>query len=155
MQCVVANIDADAAKNKPLAEKYGVGSFPTIKFFPKDNKGLSTSHDALYHSSHRLLDEPLDYDGERTEEAFVEFLNQHCGTHRAAGGLLDDTVGRHPEFDSMASRFVAANGATRDKLYSDAELLSGAFGTKYKYYLRVMEKVLNGSEDYIEKESNR
>lgn len=38
-QCIVANVDADAANNRPLAEKYEVGSFPTIKFFPKGNKG--------------------------------------------------------------------------------------------------------------------
>ena len=103
----------------------------------------------------RPSDEPIDYDGERTEEAFVEFLNQHCGTHRTPGGLLDETVGRHPEFDSMASRFLSATGSARDKLYSDAELLAGAFGSKYKYYLRVMQKVINGTEEYIEKESNR
>ena len=85
----------------------------------------------------------------------MSYLNEHCGTHRTAGGLLDETVGRHPEFDSMASRFVAATGAARDSLYKDAELLAGAFGQKYKYYLRVMEKLINGTEGYVEKESNR
>lgn len=35
----MANVDADAAENRDLAQKYGVGSFPTIKFFPKDKKG--------------------------------------------------------------------------------------------------------------------
>lgn len=100
-------------------------------------------------------DEPLDYDGERTEEAFVEYLNQHCGTHRTAGGLLDETVGRHPEFDSIASRFATATGAARNTLFKDAELLASAFGPTYKYYLRVMEKVINGTEGYIEKEANR
>ena len=36
---MVANLDADAAQNKPLAEKYGVQSYPTIKFFAKGKKG--------------------------------------------------------------------------------------------------------------------
>lgn len=135
---VIANVDADAASNRPLAQKYGVGSFPTIKFFPKGNK-----------------EEPLDYDGERTEEAFVSYLNSQCGTHRAAGGLLNDIAGRHPEIDSLASRFVAATGSARDTLFQDAQLFAGAFGQKYKYYLRVMEKVINGTEDYVEKESKR
>ena len=102
-----------------------------------------------------LADAPIAYEGGRTEEAFVEFLNEHCGTHRAAGGLLDDTAGRHPEFDSMASRFVSATSAVRDTLYKDAELLAQAFGPQYKYYLRVMEKLANGTGDYIEKESKR
>jgi len=74
LQCVVANVDADAAPNKPLAEKYGVKSFPTIKFFSKDNK------------------EPESYEGGRSEEAFVSFLNEKCGTHRAVGGGLNDQV---------------------------------------------------------------
>jgi protein disulfide-isomerase A6 len=106
-------------------------------------------------SANKFSDEPVDYDGERTEEAFVEFLNKHCGTRRSAGGLLDETAGRHPEFDVIASRFVNAAGAARDKLFSDAELLASAFGPQYKYYLRVMEKVLNGTEDYVTKEANR
>jgi protein disulfide-isomerase A6 len=74
LQCVVANLDADAVPNKPLAEKYGVKGFPTIKFFSKDNK------------------EPEAYEGGRTEEAFVSFLNEKCGTHRAVGGGLNDKV---------------------------------------------------------------
>lgn len=136
--CVVANVDADAAANKPLAQKYGVSSFPTIKFFPKGNK-----------------DEPISYDGERNEEAFVQFLNERCGTRRSVGGLLDETAGRHAEFDSLASRFVTAVGGARNKLVEDATLLASAFGPQFKYYVRVMEKVLNGTEDYIEKESSR
>ncbi|GJE85373.1 protein disulfide isomerase [Phanerochaete sordida] len=136
--CVVANVDADAAANKPLAQKYGVGSFPTIKFFPKGNK-----------------DAPVDYEGGRTEEDFVAFLNEHCGTHRAAGGLLDESAGRHPEFDSLASRFATAAADVRNKLVEDASLLASAFGPQFKYYVRVMEKVVNGSEEYIEKEAKR
>jgi thiol-disulfide isomerase/thioredoxin len=73
-QCIVANVDADAEPNRPLAEKYGVKSFPTIKFFPKGG-------------------EPVDYTGGRSEADFVAFLNEKCGTHRAVGGGLNDEVG--------------------------------------------------------------
>eukprot|EP00731_Ephydatia_muelleri_P026114 Em0018g214a len=34
--CVVARVDADAQRD--LASRYGVQGYPTIKFFPKDNK---------------------------------------------------------------------------------------------------------------------
>jgi len=68
-------VDADAAPNKPLAQKYGVSSFPTLKFFAKNNKG------------------PENYEGGRSEDAFVAFLNEKCGTHRAVGGGLNDQVG--------------------------------------------------------------
>lgn len=73
LQCIVANIDADAEPNRPIAQKYGVTSFPTIKFFPKGG-------------------EPIDYDGGRQEADFVEFLNEKCGTHRAVGGGLNEQV---------------------------------------------------------------
>lgn len=55
--------------------KYEISSFPTLKFFSKDDKT------------------PVDYDGERSEEAFVNFLNEKCGTSRAVGGGLNDEVG--------------------------------------------------------------
>lgn len=73
-QCVVAIVDADAAHNKDLAAKYDVTSFPTIKFFSKDNK------------------EPIPYTGGRARADFVSFLNEHCGTSRAIGGTLNNEV---------------------------------------------------------------
>ena len=39
LQCLVVNVDADAQVNRPLAEKYEIGSFPTILFYGKENKG--------------------------------------------------------------------------------------------------------------------
>lgn len=74
MQCVIANIIADDKQNSDIKEKYGITNFPTIKFFSKDNK------------------EPEDFDGERTEEAIVAYLNEKCGTYRAVGGGVNDQV---------------------------------------------------------------
>lgn len=116
-----------------------MGSFPTIKFFPKGAKG-----------------EPLDYDGARTEDAFVAYLNEKCGTHRAAGGLLNEKAGRLAELDALAVKFVeeSAVGA-RQSLLKEAGDLAATLGAGAKHYLRVMEKVVNGSEDYLEKETTR
>ena len=36
--------------------------------------------------------EPIEYEGERTEQAFVDFLNEKCGTKRAVGGELNSEV---------------------------------------------------------------
>jgi len=135
--CVVANVDADAELNKPIAEKYGVKSFPTIKFFSKDNK------------------EPESYEGGRSEEAFVSYLNEKCGTHRAVGGGLNDQAGRLAEFDSLANKFFVASGKARDSLYKEALALASKAGAASKHYVRVMEKLANGTEDYVEKESKR
>ncbi|KAJ3500663.1 hypothetical protein NMY22_g19186 [Coprinellus aureogranulatus] len=73
--CIVANMNADDEKNKPLASKYDVNSYPTIKFFPKGNDKTAE-----------------DYSGGRTDAALVEFLNKKCGTHRAVGGGLNAEV---------------------------------------------------------------
>ena len=72
---MIADFNADAQQNKPIASEYGVSSYPTVKFFPKgDNKT------------------PIAYDKPRTEVDFTSFLNEHCGTYRAPGGGLNDRV---------------------------------------------------------------
>ncbi|KAH9960837.1 protein disulfide isomerase [Russula dissimulans] len=134
--CIVANLDADAEANRPLALKYGIESFPTIKFFPKGG-------------------EPIDYEGGRQEADFVQFLNEKCGTRRAVGGSLNDEAGRNPEFDALASKFFTATGAARVAIYKEASVLAAEAGSAAAHYLRVMEKVVNGTEDYIAKESKR
>jgi len=134
--CIVANVDADAEANRPLALKYGIQSFPTIKFFPKGG-------------------EPVSYEGGRQEADFVQFLNEKCGTHRAVGGGLNDQAGRDIEFDALASKFFTATGAARDAIYKEASVLAAEVGPAATHYVRVMQKVINGSEDYIVKESKR
>ena len=67
-------MDADAKANAPLAQEYDISSFPTIKFFSKDNK------------------EGEAYEGGRDERDFVDYLNEKCGTKRAVGGGLNDEV---------------------------------------------------------------
>ena len=70
----MANIDADAALNKDIAGRYGVASYPTIKFFPRGGGEVES------------------YEGGRSEQAFVTFLNERCGAQRAIGGGLNDEV---------------------------------------------------------------
>ncbi|KIK82603.1 hypothetical protein PAXRUDRAFT_832171 [Paxillus rubicundulus Ve08.2h10] len=135
--CVVANIDADAALNRELAGRYGVASYPTLKFFPRGGKEVEN------------------YEGPRTEEAFVIFLNERCGTHRAIGGGLNDEAGRLPQLDSVAQKFLAATADAREAIYHEARILSESLGAASNHYLRVMEKIIGNSEAYIGKESKR
>lgn len=74
----MTNVDADAKVNSPLAIKYEITSFPTIMFFPKDDKKGEI------------------YEGGRTEADFVAFLNEKCGTKRAVGGGLNDEASPLP-----------------------------------------------------------
>ncbi|KAG2147563.1 protein disulfide isomerase [Suillus clintonianus] len=135
--CIVANIDADAQPNKEIAGRYGVSSYPTIKFFPRGGKEVEA------------------YEGPRTEQAFVAFLNERCGTQRAVGGGLNDEAGRIAELDTLAQKFLGAAGDARDYIYKEALTLSESLGETAKHYIRIMEKVVNDRESYIEKESKR
>ncbi|KAH9481372.1 Protein disulfide-isomerase erp38 [Psilocybe cubensis] len=135
--CVIANINADDQKNRQISEKYEVTGFPTILFFSKSDK------------------EPEDYNGGRTEADIVSFLNEKCGTKRAVGGGLNDEAGLVPEFDSLAHKFFTAQSSARDAIYKEALSLAATTGAASKHYLRVMEKVANGSAEYIDKETKR
>ncbi|KAF8638249.1 hypothetical protein AX17_002271 [Amanita inopinata Kibby_2008] len=136
--CLVANFDADDQMNKPIAGRYDIKGYPTIKLFRAGTN------------------EPVDYSGKRSEEDIVKFLNEHCGTHRAAGGGLNDEAGRVPEFDALASKFFAAAAAdAKGAIYKEAVALAKGSEAKAQHYLKVMEKVVNGSAGYIEKESKR
>ena len=140
--CVVANMDADAAYNKAHAKKYGVSSYPTIKFFGtgKEDK-----------------ENPITCDGGRTEQAFVDFLNEKCGSSRAVGGGLHDFAGRIPPMDRHAQKFMDATAKDRRAILGEVSGLSedAIIGENIKRYIRVMEKVMERSNDYVTKELKR
>lgn len=145
--CIVANMNADEADNKDIAHRYGVRSFPTIKFFPKGE------------------DEWLNYDLPRTEAAFTDFLNEHCGTQRAPGGILNDIAGRIASLDALASEFIADIPSRDDVLANAKDLVSGlkadgqAAGAKAAatadYYLKAMERIKTKGDAWLAKETGR
>ncbi|WVQ99238.1 protein disulfide-isomerase domain [Kwoniella sp. CBS 9459] len=142
--CVVAQMDADEAQNKPIAAKYDVRSFPTIKFFPKGSK------------------EPIAYSTGRSEQQFIDFLNEHCGTHRSIGGLLSETAGKVLTLDTLASNFFSASLPERpDVLAKAREYISTLTGGDQKtnasaeYYVKAMERVLEKGEGWLAKEQAR
>lgn len=94
MQVIIANYECDSDKNRPLAEKIGIESFPTIKFYPKGSDKTPIVRTVLQYiiatpSYHTVLQ---DYEEGRDEVDLVKFLNNKCGTHRAVGGGLNDEV---------------------------------------------------------------
>jgi len=135
--CVVANIDADDAKNKDIAMKYNIASFPTLKFFSTDNK------------------EGIEYEGGRSEADFVAYLNEKCGTQRKVGGGLNEKAGRVSSFDTLAQKFFTAAKDARHTIVKEAKALVASSGQEAKHYLKVMEKVVSTGEAYIEKETKR
>ena len=55
----------DATTDQDIGAKYDIKGFPTIKYFPKGNK-----------------DEPEDYDGGRTADTIVKWVNGKIGTNK-------------------------------------------------------------------------
>ncbi|PWN23803.1 hypothetical protein BCV69DRAFT_265077 [Microstroma glucosiphilum] len=145
---VIAQMDADEGANRPIAQRYDVKSFPTIKFFPKGSNKQAQ-----------------DYDGGRTETNFIQWINSKCGLYRVAGGALSDLAGRLPSLDSLASRFYSTEAETdRSKIVEDARafLAQAKVGTNSSaeknaaadYYIRIMDKLVEDKK-YVEKETAR
>lgn len=143
--CVVAQVDADAADNKPIASQYGIRSFPTIKFFPKGSS------------------EPIEYASARTEEAFVDFLNEHCGTSRKVGGGLTESAGKFPTLDNLAARFFSSPASDRPEILKRAKnavegltkSASNSSAALAAYYVKAMERILEKGESWLPKEVAR
>ncbi|SAL97702.1 hypothetical protein [Absidia glauca] len=136
--CNVAKIDADV--ERAIGTEYDISGFPTIKFFPA-NGG-----------------EPIPYDGTRNEAGFLEFLNRHCNTRRVAGGGLDAVAGRIAHLDQLARDFVKASGQEAKKeIHTKAVDAAAALeNSRYaKYYAKLMEKVVEGGDAFINKERAR
>jgi protein disulfide-isomerase A6 len=135
-KCIVAKIDAEGERT--IGEKYGITGFPTIKFFSKDNK------------------EGEAYEAGRSEEDFIKYLNEKCGTHRIPGGDLDAEAGKIPELDELTQQFMATKDVSkREKLISAAESVAAADSDKFaKYYAIVMKKTTS-DDGFVDKESAR
>nr|CAG8626389.1 5586_t:CDS:2 [Entrophospora candida] len=122
--CIVANLEAPSYK--AIAERYDVKGFPTIKFFQKGDDKT-----------------PIDYQGDRTEEDFVKFLNKHCGTHRLIGGGLSE------------EKFTSASTDEKSQIIIDAKSIENKIDSRYsKYYIKVMEKI-NEKPNYVDNEIDR
>ncbi|OJZ83738.1 hypothetical protein ASPFODRAFT_35209 [Aspergillus luchuensis CBS 106.47] len=128
---VIAKVDADAENGKATAREQGVSGYPTIKFFPKGST------------------ESVPYEGARSEQAFIDFLNEKTGTHRTVGGGLDAKAGTIASLDELIASTSAADLAAAVKKAA-AELKD-----KYaQYYVKVADKLSQNAE-YATKELAR
>lgn len=120
---MIANVDATV--EKAVAEKYGVTGYPTIKFFAADGT-------------------VQEYNSGRTEQDFIDFINQKTGTQRVAGGLLNTQAGRIPELDELAQQFAKATSQDEKKSISDkgVQLAGTLTNSSAKHYSRFFEKSL-------------
>jgi protein disulfide-isomerase A6 len=132
---LIAKVDAEAENSKATAQEQGVKSYPTIKYFPK---GSTT---------------PEPYEGGRTEEAILDFMNEKASTFRLAGGKLNELAGTIPSLDEIISKITDG----KDMSTLSADLTSSGKGLKdqyAEYYVKVSDKV-SKNQGYVEKELAR
>jgi protein disulfide-isomerase A6 len=113
-----------------------VSSYPTLKWFAAGKK------------------EAVPYEGARSEQAFIDFINKEVGTYRAVGGRLTAAGGTVAALDAVIQKIYDAGGdiATKaDELVKAAKGESAPFAA---YYAKVAEKVKKNS-GYVEKELSR
>ncbi|KAG0342815.1 hypothetical protein BG000_001145 [Podila horticola] len=120
---VIAKIDATVETASKA--KYGVSGYPTIKYFAADGS-------------------VVEYEGGRDEQDFINFINEHAGTQRVAGGRLSPAAGRIVKLDLLAKKFVQASSASDKKAVSEEGIqIAGKMQDKNasaKLYVRVFEK---------------
>ncbi len=133
---VIAKIDCDA--NKDRCSKNDVTGYPTLKWFPKDNKNGER------------------YEGARDIESFVSFVNRNAGTQRDKNGGLTESAGRIEALDAIVKKFLQ-EGADKLAVVKEAEeyvaSVVGSAITEAKYYLKVLatsitQKVLLSFPNY-------
>jgi len=137
---VVGKVDADA--HKDLGQRFGVKGFPTIKFFPKNNKAGE------------------DYTGGREGEDLVKFLNEKAGTQRVLGGGLTEKAGRVDALDSLARTFNdATDNTARASVLTHTIAAVAALPKKdqevAKTYEITMKRIIEQGVGYAAKEATR
>ncbi|KAE8148947.1 thioredoxin-like protein [Aspergillus avenaceus] len=132
---VIAKVDAEAENARATAKDQGVTGYPTIKFFPKGSK------------------EGIPYSGARSEEAFIEFLNEKTGTNRAPGGALNEKAGTVAALDSLVAKYTSSKNV--GELAGEIKKAASDLQDKYaEYYVKVADK-LSKNKEYATKEFGR
>ena len=135
----IVKIDCDAHKAK--CSQFDVSGYPTLKWFPKDNK------------------KGLPYEAGRSVKDFVEFVNKETGTLRQQDGKLLSTAGRHADLDALATKFVQAAESDRAGLIAEAESAaakaSGIYAAGHTYYSKVMQNIAKKGSEYPKTEHAR
>jgi len=134
---VLAHVNMDDPRNARLSSAHELKDTPTIKFFAKDNKTPET------------------YTGGKRVDDIFAFLNEKTGANRAVGGSLTDAAGIIPEMEEVAGAFLSASQSKRQELLSQAKKSPLAWGKAGAQYIKVLQKLTNGPEGYVEKERKR
>eukprot|EP00758_Cryptobia_borreli_P005333 Tbor_TRINITY_DN4847_c0_g1::TRINITY_DN4847_c0_g1_i1::g.1222::m.1222/K09584/PDIA6, TXNDC7; protein disulfide-isomerase A6 len=130
---IIATVNADDDKNRPLAGRYGVQGFPTLKYFPAGST------------------EAEDYQGGRDGESIMSFLNQKVNTERSFDGDLLPTAGTTEELSALAKKYMTES-KTEDII---EEMKTLAKTTVEQNYYKYAEKIMVGGKEYVDRELAR
>jgi protein disulfide-isomerase A6 len=135
---VIAKVDAEAENSKSTAQSQDVASYPTIKFFPRGSSSAEK------------------YEGERSEDALVAFMNEKAGTHRVVGGGLDTKAGTIEAVDLILAKYITSGGLSDvEKATTDISKAIEGLKDKYAaYYVKALQK-LGKNPEYARKEQTR
>jgi len=132
---VIAKIDCDAQTGKATSESLKLVDTQPSSFFPRGKK-----------------DAPEEYEGGRNEDALLEFINGKAGTHRVAGGGLNDKAGTIEKLDTLITGKIPHSLA---EVAKELETAPKDLTDKYaEYYFKVATK-LSGKATYVEDEITR
>ncbi|CEG45578.1 protein disulfide-isomerase domain [Plasmopara halstedii] len=132
---LIATVDATA--NTELAERYNVKGYPTVYYFAPGS------------------DEPEDFSGERDTATFVEFINEHAGTHRTVDGGLTAEAGRVEEIDVIISESGDINIDVHKKVQTVVDGLEGSDAKYGALYLKAINKIVAKGPSYVDAEIKR
>jgi len=134
---VVARIDADEYKLR--SSEYGVSGFPTLKWFPKEDKSGT------------------EYSSGRSLEDLVGFVNLHADKRRNTDGTLQEDAGLIVQLDDLVEEFLGASdkASVVEKARREVDQLEGLESRLGKVYLRAMTKIAEGDENYPRTETGR
>lgn len=128
----------DATDYGELASRFEVQGYPTLKYFPAGST------------------EPENYEGPRTAEGMLEFLNSKAGTERRLDGTLGASAGRVAALDAIISNAgFSVSADVVSQIKATAASLEGKEAKNGKVYVAVAEKVAAKGADYVSKESAR
>jgi len=136
---VIASVNAEAARD--LATKYDVSGYPSLRWFAPGSK-----------------DKPEVYDGGRSAEDLVAFVNSKANTKRSVGGGFVPDAVLTDELKSLVERFFSADETERAAIIKEAEKassnLAAEFSAVAQFYPRTMKK-LQTNNKYLSAEKDR
>uniref|UniRef100_H3G8J0 protein disulfide-isomerase n=2 Tax=Phytophthora ramorum TaxID=164328 RepID=H3G8J0_PHYRM len=127
----------DATENAELAKRYNVKGYPTLFYFAPG------------------ADEPEDYSNGRDKASFVEFVNEHAGTHRTVDGGLTAEAGRVEELDLIISESGDITAAVLEKAQTVVDGLEGAAAKHGSLYVKAIKKIVAKGPSYVDSEIKR